>query len=303
MVGQIQHDLGNKLEIKVTDLVNRLLLEQEERTRQIEDMKYQMDIKDKMINDKSKYEREEMRDRYSAMDSVVKAEFQRKDEAIMGIQQSLEQQLRTINGWIKQEELQRNQQEINLRTEISKAQDNIRYDIDSFKGQQVQVTEKISEMIKMEVDSRLQTDKEAKNLYQGLIRNAMNEIQTFKDQQEQTMAKLVKDVKETAQDSAERAHFLSRYIDEEVLKIGQKVTKQLDNIKSLCGKLTEQFKKHLINHENMKKDIYKRFEIIEGHLPVYRSELYKLMEANENRALTKIKEIKDAVEQTMLTNF
>ena len=72
----------------------------------------------------------------------------------------------------------------------------------------------------MEVDSRLQTDKEAKNLYQGLIRNAMNEIQTFKDQQEQTMAKLVKDVKETAQDSAERAHFLSRYIDEEVLKIG-----------------------------------------------------------------------------------
>ena len=53
----------------------------------------------------------------------------------------------------------------------------------------------------------------------------------------------------------------------------------------------------------MKKDIYKRFEIIEGHLPVYRSELYKLMENNEGRALSKIKEIKDAVEQTMLTNF
>ena len=53
----------------------------------------------------------------------------------------------------------------------------------------------------------------------------------------------------------------------------------------------------------MKKDIYKRFEIIEGHLPVYRSELYKLMDNNESRALSKIKEIKDAVEQTMLTNF
>ena len=53
----------------------------------------------------------------------------------------------------------------------------------------------------------------------------------------------------------------------------------------------------------MKKDIYKRFEIIEGHLPVYRSELYKLLESNESRAMTKIKEIKEAVEQTMLTNF
>lgn len=89
---------------------------------------------------------------------------------------------------------------------------------------------------------------------------------------------------------------MSRYIDEEVLKIGQKVTKQIDNIKVLSAKLTEQFKKHLINHENMKKDIYKRFEIIEGHLPVYRSELYKLLESNESRAMTKIKEIKEAVE-------
>ena len=59
----------------MTDLVNRLLVEQEERNRQIEDMKYQINIKDKMLTDKSKYEREEMRDRYSAMDSVVKAEF------------------------------------------------------------------------------------------------------------------------------------------------------------------------------------------------------------------------------------
>ena len=103
----------------------------------MEDIKYQIDIKDKMLLEKTKYEREEMRDRYSAMDSVVKAEFQRKDEAIMGLQQSLETQLRTINGWIKQEELARNQQEINLRTELSKAQDNMRYDIDSFKSQQV----------------------------------------------------------------------------------------------------------------------------------------------------------------------
>lgn len=53
----------------------------------------------------------------------------------------------------------------------------------------------------------------------------------------------------------------------------------------------------------MKKDIYKRFEIIEGHLPVYRSELYKLLETTEARALEKIKEIKEAVEQTMLSNF
>ena len=75
-------------------------------------------------------------------------------------------------------------------------------------------------MIKLEVDSRLQTDKESKNLYQGLIRNVMLEVNQTKEQTDLTVSKLIKDVKETAQDSAERAHFLSRYIDEEILKIG-----------------------------------------------------------------------------------
>lgn len=51
--------------------------------------------------------------------------------------------------------MSRSQLEINLRAEILKSADNLRYDVDTFKGQQVQVTEKLSEMIKMEVDSRL----------------------------------------------------------------------------------------------------------------------------------------------------
>lgn len=67
----------------------------------------------------------------------------------------------------------------------------------------------------------------------------MQEVAASKESQEATILKLVKDVKDTAQDSAERSHFLSRYIDEEVLKIGQKVTKQIDNIKTLSAKLTE----------------------------------------------------------------
>ena len=109
----------------------------------------------------------------------------------------------------------------------------------------------------------------------------MQELASVRDNSESLAQKLGKEVKEAAQDSAERAHFLSRYIDEEIVKIGQRVTKQVDGIKALCSKLTEQFKKHLINNENMKRDVYKRFEIIEGHLPVYRSELYKLLESNE----------------------
>ena len=53
----------------------------------------------------------------------------------------------------------------------------------------------------------------------------------------------------------------------------------------------------------MKKDLYKRFEIVESHLPVYRSELYKLMETTEARTLSKLAELKDALKKTIETNL
>lgn len=158
-------------------------------------------------------------------------------------------------------------------------------------------------MIKVEVDQRLQSDKDTKILVQNLLKNIMTEVGALKDSQDGTIMKLLKDVKDQAQDSAERAHFLSRYIDEEIAKVAEKTSKNVENLKILSAKLTEQFKKHLINHESMKKDLYKRFEIIESHLPVYRAELFKLMEQTEARSLTKMKELKDALSNTILTNF
>ena len=103
--------------------------------RSVEDIRYQLEVKEKMNVEKAKHEREEMRDRYSAMDAVVRSEFQRKDEAIMALQTSLETQIRTINGWVKQEELARTQQEIMLRTEIAKITDGSKFDIEAFKSQ------------------------------------------------------------------------------------------------------------------------------------------------------------------------
>jgi len=94
-------------------------------------------------------------------------------------------------------------------------------------------------MIKVEVDQRLSSDKDTKLLVQNLLKNVMNEVQSMKEVQDGTVSKILKEVKDASQDSAERAHFLSRYIDEEILKIGTKTTKQVDNLKVLCAKLTE----------------------------------------------------------------
>ena len=115
------------------------------------------------------------------MDSNVRQEFQRKDQAIASIQSNLESQIRGINGWIRQEELARAQQEVNIRAEVNKVNDSVRYEIDGFKNAQLQVTDKLSEMIKVEVDQRLTSDKDTKMLVQNLLKNIMNEVGSIKE--------------------------------------------------------------------------------------------------------------------------
>ena len=70
----------------------------------------------------------------------------------------------------------RTQQEVSLRGEVAKINDSVRYEIDGFKNSQAQVTDKLGEMIRVEVDQRLNSDKETKMLVQNLLKNVMSEI-------------------------------------------------------------------------------------------------------------------------------
>jgi len=196
MLNSLNGELSSRLEVKITDMVGRLLTEQEERQRAIEDVKYNVEMKDRMTQEKSRHQTEELRDRYNQMDAIVRAEFQRKDQVIAQLQNNFEAQLRSINGWIKQEELARAAQEVAIRGEVAKVSDAVRYEIDGFKNEQVQITDKISEMIKVEVDQRLQSDKDTKLLVQNLLKNIMNEVTALKDSQDATILKLLKDVKD-----------------------------------------------------------------------------------------------------------
>ncbi len=82
-----------------------------------------MDLKDRLNSDKINYEREEMRDRYKSMDALVRAEFQRKDEALRTLQAIFETQVRGLQTALKQEEASRNQSEGLLREDFLRFQE------------------------------------------------------------------------------------------------------------------------------------------------------------------------------------
>ena len=64
-----------------------------------------------------------MRDRYKSMDALVRAEFQRKDEALRTLQAIFETQVRGLQTAMKQEEASRNQSEGLLREDFLKFQE------------------------------------------------------------------------------------------------------------------------------------------------------------------------------------
>lgn len=76
---------------------------------------------------------------------------------------------------------------MNLRSELAKIGDSVRYEVDGFRSQQLQVTDKISEMIRIEVDQRMQSDKDTKLLISNLLKNVMAEISQLKEGQEVTI--------------------------------------------------------------------------------------------------------------------
>lgn len=154
----LQSDYSTKLESKVSELVTRIIMEHEERIRTHEEFRINIETRDRLNNEKLSYEREELRDRYKAMDSLVRNEFMRKDEAIRNLQGMLEGYVRSLQSSLKQEESSRNQSEAVFREDFLRYQDVMRKEYDLFSGQQSSLNEKITEMIKMEVETRLTSD-------------------------------------------------------------------------------------------------------------------------------------------------
>lgn len=75
VINGVSNDMQYKLEIKMTDLVNRLLSEQDQRARQIEEVRYQIEMKDKLSSEKGRHGLDELRDRQNQIDQTVRQEL------------------------------------------------------------------------------------------------------------------------------------------------------------------------------------------------------------------------------------
>jgi hypothetical protein len=90
-----------------------------------------MEMKDKMAAEKGRHGIEELRDRQNQIDSNVRQELQRKEQTLQTLQANFDAQIRAINGWLRQEEMARSQMEAQIRGEMSKVGDGVKYEVEN----------------------------------------------------------------------------------------------------------------------------------------------------------------------------
>ena len=93
---------------------------------------------------------------------------------------------------------------------------------------------------------------------QSLVASLTADFKTFKELVETAQEKLSHEVHELAQQTSDNAHFLSRYVDDEVSKAAARAKEQFDQLKKLSTQLVQNFRQHLINTERCKNETDKR---------------------------------------------
>jgi len=302
LLNNLNNDYNQKLDIRVTELVNRIVMEHEERVKNHEDFKQQVDIRDQINVERSQYEREEMRERYNTMDALVRAEFERKDEAIRTLHNIVETQVRALQGGLKQEELARTQFESFLREEMGRFQEEVKKEFDGFRQQQTVTTEKLTEMIKIEIDTRLSSDIELKNQINTIAHNISQDIEILKDNLEGQIDGVSREVRNVAADSAERANQLSRYIDQEITNVNQNFNAKYEKLKVLFAKFGEQFKNHLLNTEAFRKETLTKVQEIEQTIEFNKEETKGQFQESEKRSDERFKEQRELTTTTIENN-
>lgn len=299
---QLQSDLQHRLELRSSDLLNRLLQEQEERFRNHEDLKFSLESKDKLISEKMQFEREEHRDKLQSLDVFVKTELQRKDEAMGNLQGGMEAQIRSLYAALKTEESVRTQNENGLREEVAQYHGDMREEFESFKAQLNKLTDKLTEMIKTEVDCRLQTERELKSLIHTMIKGVMQEIAVQKESLERSKAALSQEIHDASASFSEKADLISRYIDDELRRTSDLMKAQHQLNKEMVTTLTENFKQNILTNEKWKGDANKRLLRLDQNLQLLKAELAKELQSGDQLSITKLQELQEELERHLAVN-
>ena len=168
---------------------------------------------------------------------------------IQNLASNLDVQVRNVLETIRMNENIRQEREEQLSNEMANAIETNRQNIDQHKAFQSAITEKITEMVKTEIDIRQKGEKDLKNLIHSTMKGILQEISMQKDIIDRLKLKFDHDIHEVQSSFSEKADILSRYIDEETKRSSDLIKSQHQTTKDMLTKITESLKTTIISNE------------------------------------------------------
>lgn len=221
----------------------------------------------------------------------MRVELRRKEEQLVSLQQMIEYQQQRNKQILQEIENKRIEQENIIRDEILKYQEIQKKEYDMFQNQQTSIQEKITEMIKIEVETRLNTDQDLKNLTNQIAQDMLSNFNNVKTEIHQLLQSQNQQYQNCLQKQSEKSNQLSQYIDQQVQTFQNRVDQKIEKIKGILTKLAEQFKNHLIIYEAYKKDNQQQVQRLEGQ-----------MNSNYEQSKLNVKQTRDDIEQQIQSN-
>ena len=155
-----------------------------------------------------------------------------------------------------------------------------------------QLTDRIQESVKLEVEARYKADLENQNYSNGITDKFNMEIMNLKKEFEEILNSNKIEIQNISKECSERTHNVSKYIDQQIQEAVFGKGSSQENLKNFVNKLTDQIKNNLIAQNNQNQIFENRFNGIENYMRQMREELYSFITEVESRLVSRMKDVK-----------
>ena len=180
----------------------------------------------------------------------------------------------------------------NLQKEEEYKNEQRKFDLELQKNILNKITEKLGETVKAEIDARFKADMESKAYNQNIYKNMENDINKLKKEIEDINKQVESEIKTIKKDTSERAHILSKYIDQKMLDAVLGKNDDVDKIKKYIDKIIDQTKNNISSQRKQNELFDQRLKNVESHVEKSKNDNFGYMLEVEKRFDNKMKYLK-----------
>ena len=155
-----------------------------------------------------------------------------------------------------------------------------------------QLTDRIQESVKLEVEARYKADLENQTYSNGITDKFNMDIMNLKKEFEEILNANKIEIQNVSKECSERTHNVSKYIDQQIQEAVYGKSSSQENLKNFVNKLTDQIKNNLISQNNQNQIFENRLNGMENYMRQMREELYSFIAEVERRLVSRMKDVK-----------